>query len=73
MGRALQRLETGGLVSSASDGFTLDTSVFKKIARTAAPPHKTEGHGYADEQTESVVRTFVRDGRLLRLPAQRSR
>jgi len=73
VGRGLQRLETGGLVSSAPDGFTLDTSGFKKVARTAAPPQKTEGHGYADEQTESVVRTFVRDGRLLRLPAQRSR
>ena len=73
VGRALQRLETGGLVTSAADGFTLDTSVFKEVARTVAPPQKIEDHGYADEQTEAVVRTFVRDGRLLRLPAQRSR
>ncbi len=73
MGTALQRLETGGLVTSAADGFGLDTSVFTRVARTAAPPQKTEDYGYADEQTESVVRTFVRDGRLLRLPAQRSR
>ena len=73
VGTALQRLETGGLVTSAADGFTLDASVFKRVARTAAPPQKTEDYGYADEQTESVVRTFVRDGRLLRLPAQRSR
>lgn len=73
VGRALQRLETGGLITSAADGFTLDTAVFKDVARTAAPPRKAEDHGYADEQTESVIRTFVRDGRLLRLPAQRAR
>ncbi len=73
MGTALQRLETGGLVTSAADGFGLDASVFTRVARTAAPPQKTEDYGYADEQTESVVRTFVRDGRLPRQPAQRSR
>jgi len=62
VGTALQRLETGGLVTSAADGFGLDTSVFTRVARTAAPPQKTEDYGYADEQTESVVRTFVREG-----------
>lgn len=72
-GRALQRLENGGLVSVEPDGVVLHDEVFKRAARTAAPPPKTEDHGYADERTESVVRTFVRDGRLLRLPAQRSR
>ncbi len=42
-------------------------------ARAVAPPAEAEQHGYSDERIESVVRTFVRDGRLLRLPAQRSR
>ncbi len=73
VGRALQRLETGGLITSAAEGFTLDTAVFKHVARTAAPQQKIEDHGYADERTEAVVRTFVRDGRLLSLPAQLSR
>lgn len=32
--------------------------------------HGSEGHGSVDERTEAVLRTFVRDGRLVRLPAQ---
>lgn len=73
VGKALQRLETGGLISADRDGFTVHTELFKEVARTAAPPPKTEDHGYSDERTESMVCRFVRDGRLLRLPAQRSR
>jgi len=73
IGQALQRLETAGLVSSGPDGFAVHTDVFKEVARAAAPSHQTEDHGYADERIESLVRTFVRDGRLLGLPAQRSR
>lgn len=73
IGRALQRLESGGLVSSDRDGFTVDTALFKQVARAAVPSRQTADHGYADERTESTVRTFVRDGRLWRLPSQRSR
>ncbi|MET7696686.1 DUF2087 domain-containing protein [Streptomyces sp. NPDC005485] len=32
--------------------------------------HGPEGYGYGDEQTEMVLRTFVREGRLVRLPAR---
>lgn len=73
VGRALRRLETGALVSSDQHGFTLDATVFKRVAREAAVPPQTEDHGYADEHVEATVRTFVRGGRLLRLPAQQSR
>ena len=73
VGRALQRLQTGGLVSADHDGFTVHIEVFKQVARTTAPQPKLENHGYADERTESAVRRFIQDGRLMRLPAQRSR
>ncbi len=73
VGRALQRLEKGGLVSSGRDGFVVHEQVFKETARSAAPKPTTEDHGYADERIESAVRTFVRDGTVLGLPAQRWR
>ncbi|MDQ4021513.1 MAG: DUF2087 domain-containing protein [Actinomycetota bacterium] len=73
VGRALQRLQTGGLISADCDGFTLHIELFKHVARTTAPRPKLEDHGYLDERTESAVRRFIQDGRLIRLPAQRSR
>lgn len=73
VGRALQRLETGGLVSCDQSGCTVDVAVFKQVARDSAEQALPEDHGYADEHIESTVRTFVRSGRLLRLPAQQSR
>lgn len=73
VGRALQRLQVGGLISADHDGFTVHIELFKEVARTTAAPSKIEDHGYLDECTESAVRRFIQDGRLMRLPAQRSR
>jgi hypothetical protein len=73
VGRALQRLQTGELVSTNHDGFTVHIELFKQVARITAPQPKLEDHGYVDERTESAVRRFIQDGRLMRLPAQRSR
>jgi len=72
-GNALRRLEAGGLVELSGEEYTPVLEVFKDIARTAAPPAKVEDHGYADQRVESVVRTFVRDGRLVAMPAQAGR
>lgn len=71
--RALQRLQTGGLISADPDGFTVDIELFKEVARLRAASSKIENPGYVDECTGSVVRRFIQDGRLMRLPAQRSR
>jgi hypothetical protein len=69
---ALRKLESGGLVEEAEDkGYRPVTDVFREAARSAAPP--VERHGYADERVETVVRTFVRDGRLIGVPAQLGR
>lgn len=65
VGKALRRLEAGGLV----EGLELREDLFKEAAKSVpAPP--VESHGYADQAVEAVIRTFVRDGRLLRFPAQ---
>jgi hypothetical protein len=71
---ALHRLHVGGLIEDAPGGYVLRSALFKEAARAAAPPPPSEKpHGYVDPKVEQLVRTFVRDGRLVRLPAQRAR
>jgi hypothetical protein len=69
---ALRKLEAGGLVErDAGQGYRPVVDAFKEAARTAAPP--PEEHGYSDERVEAVIRAFVRDGRLIGVPAQAGR
>ena len=64
--RALGKLQDGGLV----DGHTVRPDVVKDAARAAAAPRPVEDHGYADPERETLIRTFVRDGKLTTMPAQ---
>lgn len=69
---ALRKLEAGGLVEGdGAGGYRPVVDAFRAAARSVAPP--AEEHGYADERVESVVRAFVRDGRLTGVPAQAGR
>jgi hypothetical protein len=71
---ALRKLESGGLVErdpGTSDVYRPVVEALKDAARSAAPP--PEEHGYADERVEAVIRAFVRDGRLIGVPAQTGR
>lgn len=65
VGKALRRLEAGGLV----EVLVLREELFKEAAKSA-PAQPPEEHGYADQGVEAVVRAFVRGGRLLRLPVR---
>ena len=60
VGRALQKLQAGGLVDDSG----VRIELFKEAARAAAPPPEDSG---------DVVARFVRDGRLVSLPAQESK
>jgi hypothetical protein len=60
VGRALQKLQAAGLVDESG----VRVELFKEAARAAAP---------APEGTGDVIARFVRDGRLLSLPAQESK
>lgn len=75
---ALRRLREQGVVT-AGDGGELGVAygLFKEYARAAA---RREDDSVADgspasgdERTDMILRTFVRDGRLVRLPAQWTR
>lgn len=70
---ALRRLADGGLVTLRPGGAELVAGLFEDVARRVAVVEKPEDLGYTDQRVAAVLRTFVRDGRLLGLPAQRSR
>jgi hypothetical protein len=71
--RAVQRLMSGGLVSAVDGRLRIDTEVFKEAARAAAPVEEPEDHGVADPGAAAVLRTFVRDGRIVSMPAAMSK
>ena len=76
MATAVGRLEAGGLVERGSDGtLVLLAAAFRQAARTAAseaPAPDDPGAGH-DGETASMLRRFVRDGRLTALPTAESK
>ena len=71
VGRAMARLEDAGVVVAVSDGsWALDLARLQEAARVPAPVEEYEG---ADAETAKVLRSFLRDGRVVRMPAQRSK
>jgi hypothetical protein len=65
--RALHRLVRGGLLSEGEDGLRADAEVFKDAARLAAPVEDA-GPLDPDRARATVLRTFIRDGRLRQIP-----
>lgn len=70
---ALRRLEDGELVVAGEDRRRqVSYTLLRDLARASKGSAQADG-GEAADATEAVVRVFVRDGRLARLPAQWSR
>uniref|UniRef100_A0AAU3I1N2 DUF2087 domain-containing protein n=1 Tax=Streptomyces sp. NBC_01393 TaxID=2903851 RepID=A0AAU3I1N2_9ACTN len=67
---ALRRLQGGGLVGEEEGELRALTDTLRDILKGAAPAERPADHGTGDDQTESLLRTFVKDGRLLSVPAQ---
>ena len=75
--RALKRLEKGGVVArlgspSSSDWELRRDVIDAQARRTATPPPEFDDDGVPPEQA-SVLRKFLRDGRLATIPASRSK
>ncbi|MFJ8081242.1 DUF2087 domain-containing protein [Streptomyces sp. NPDC096205] len=71
---ALLRLREQGAVTADQDGaLHVGYDLFRELARAARPEPAADAPATGDERTDTLVRTFVRDGRLLRLPAQWTR
>lgn len=71
--RSLARLDSTGLVASTSDGWVLRPELFTQAARAAAPAEPEQDFGTSDPATASVLRAFLKDGRLTSIPAARSK
>lgn len=71
--RALNRLQAGGLVSGRKGEWSLHADRFQAAARAAAPPPTHDDHGAADAAAAPVLRAFLKDGRLVSIPAARSK
>jgi hypothetical protein len=69
-GRALARLEDAGIVHADGAGWVLDVTPLREAARVPAP---AEDYGDTDAETAKVLRAFLRDGRITRMPAHRSK
>ncbi|WP_330304684.1 MULTISPECIES: DUF2087 domain-containing protein [unclassified Streptomyces] len=67
---ALRRLQEQGVITRDDGGLGVAYGRFRELARSARAVPLAESYGSGDEQSETVLRTFVRDGRLVRLPAQ---
>lgn len=72
---ALARLVDAEVVERGADGtHVVIEALFAAAARAAAPPPApAEDHGDATAEAARVLRVFVRDGRLLQIPTQRSK
>ncbi|WP_393082925.1 DUF2087 domain-containing protein [Streptomyces sp. LN704] len=64
---ALRRLLSQDVITD-DGGLAVAYGHFRQLARGTRTPAET--YGSEDERTEAVLRTFVRGGRLVRLPAQ---
>ena len=70
---ALRRLEQGGLVGAAEGGLVADASAFKDaIRRYGVRPEPGEPLD-SDRARAAVLRAFLRDGRIVSLPAARAK
>jgi hypothetical protein len=68
--RALRRLEHGGLVSTADGWLVAQGAAFKEAVREyAAKAPDPAGDLDPDREKAAVLRVFVRDGRLVQIPA----
>jgi hypothetical protein len=70
---ALTRLEAGGLVRHEDANWQFDVGRLKEIAREARPRDEPDDVGDVDRETASVLRTFLRGGRLTQIPMQHSK
>ncbi|HMK13323.1 MAG TPA: DUF2087 domain-containing protein [Acidimicrobiales bacterium] len=73
-GRALSRLVDSGLVERGDDGaLYLLAEAFTLAARAAAPVAPPDDLGDDDPDAAKVLRAFVRDGRLVSIPASHAK
>lgn len=70
---ALRRLTDRGLIDDTGDRLVADAGAFKAAVREAAPAKAPDVALDPDPSRAAVLRAFIRDGRLVQLPAVRGK
>lgn len=70
---AVRRLQGGGLVQEEAGKLGIDLLALRDLAREAEPTTPEVEPSSGDQQVDALLRTFTRDGRLVRMPAQLGR
>jgi hypothetical protein len=70
---ALHRLRQGGLVDVVDGRLVARVDPFKESVRESAPPPPDTAPLDPDRDKDAVLRTFIVDGRLVRIPAGRGK
>ncbi len=70
---ALVRLQAGGLVAVDDGRLVLRTDLIKEAARRSARRLTSDEPPTGDRETDAVLHAFLRDGRLVRVPASRGK
>ncbi len=70
---ALRRLQIGGLLSIVDGRYVAETGEFKDAVREYGPEAPQEEPLEPDRQRAAVLRAFIRDGRLVQVPAARAK
>jgi hypothetical protein len=71
--RAIRRLEQGGLIEMVDGALVAARSVFKDAVREHAPSREDDEPLDPDRAKAAVLRSFIRDGRLISIPAVRGK
>lgn len=70
---ALRRLRRGGLVTVDGSGLSADAAAFKTAVRESIVPEPPREPLDPDPRRDAVLRTFIKDGRLVQVPAPRGK
>jgi hypothetical protein len=70
---AIRRLQQGGLVKIVDGRLVAEITAFKDSVREFAPPSADAEPLDPDRQKAAVLRAFMADGRLVQIPAARSK
>jgi hypothetical protein len=71
---AVRRLAAGGLVHAVDGRWRADVAAFKTAVREhAVTPYDAAPHLDGDPARDAVLRAFLRDGRIVQLPAARGK
>lgn len=71
--RALKRLEKGSLVVRRGNEWVLDRALIAREARAAAVPQAVYVEEGLDRASAAVLRAFIVDGKLTRIPSMHSK